>query len=195
MGTVKSALEIALEKADKIGTLSAEEKERMKAEEKVTGILRDLYQGRIDANGLWQQLKGVTPPLLKMAQVNIIDTLGLGGIMEDFVLKKQAILAVETLKEKPDTAMIESGLHALEQLKTEFEEMKEQVAKDLQKEVEQNPRMRMQPVTMPDGRTVMQVTASVDEAVKTRLDEYLSEHEGQYNNEFLRIIGAVKDAF
>ena len=72
--------------------------------------------------------------------------------------------------------MIESGLHALEQLKKEFEEMKEQVAKDLQKEVEQNPRMRMQPVTMPDGRTVMQVTASVDEAVKTRLDEYLSEH-------------------
>ena len=195
MGTVKSALEIALEKADKIGSLSAEEKERMKAEENVMGILRDLYQGRTDANGLWQRLKGVTPSLLKMAQVNIIDTLGLGGIMEDFFLKKQAILAVETLKEKPDTAMIESGLHALEQLKKEFEEMKEQVAKDLQKEVEQNPRMRMQPVTMPDGRTVMQVTASVDEAVKTRLDEYLSEHEGQYNNEFLRIIGAVKDAF
>ena len=195
MGTVKSALEIALEKADKIGSLSAEEKERMKAEENVMGILRDLYQGRTDANGLWQRLKGVTPSLLKMAQVNIIDTLGLGGIMEDFFLKKQAILAVETLKEKPDTAMIESGLHALEQLKKEFEEMKEQVAKDLQKEVEQNPRMRMQPVTMPDGRTVMQVTASVDEAVKTRLDEYLSEHEGQYNNDFLRIIGAVKDAF
>jgi hypothetical protein len=195
MGTVKSALEIALEKADKIGSLSAEEKERMKAEENVTGILRDLYQGRIDANGLWQRLKGVTPPLLKMAQVNIIDTLGLGGIIEDFLLKKQAILAVETLKEKPDTAMIESGLHALQQLKKEFEEMKEQVAEDLKKEVERNPKLRMQPVKMGDGRTVMQVTASVDEAVKTHLDEYLSEHEGRYNEEFLRIIGAVKEAF
>ena len=194
MGTVKSALEIALEKADKIGSLSAEEKERMKAEENVTGILKDLYQGRIDANGLWQRLKGVTPPLLKMAQVNIVDTLGLGGIIEDFLMKKQALLAVESLKEKPNTAMIESGLHALEQLKREYEEMKEQVAEDLQKEVEQNPRMRMQPVKMPDGRTVMQLTASVDEAVKARLDEYLSEHEGRYNDEFRRIIGAVKDA-
>ena len=90
MGTVKSALEIALEKADKIGSLSAEEKERMKAEENVMGILRDLYQGRTDANGLWQRLKGVTPSLLKMAQVNIIDTLGLGGIMEDIFLKSRS---------------------------------------------------------------------------------------------------------
>ena len=194
MGTVKSALEIALEKAEKIGPLSAEEKEQMEAEENVTGILRDLYQGKIDANGLWQRLKGATPPLLNMAQVNIIDTLGLNGIMEDFLMKKQAILAVETLKENPNTAMIESGLQALEQLKKEFEAMKEQVSEDLQKEVEQNPRMRMQPVKMADGRTVMQVTASVDEAVQARLDEYLSEHESQYNHEFLRIIGAVKDA-
>ena len=194
MGTVKSALEIALEKAEKIGPLSAEEKEQMAAEENVTGILRDLYQGRIDANGLWQRLKGATHPLLKMAQVNIIDTLGLNGIMEDFLMKKQAVLAVETLKETPNTAMIESGLQAMEQLKKEFEAMKEQVSEDLQKEVEQNPRMRMQPVKMADGRTVMQVTASVDEAVQARLDEYLSEHESRYNQEFLRIIGAVKDA-
>jgi hypothetical protein len=194
MGTVKSALEIALEKADKIGSLSAEEKERMKAEENVTDILRELYQRRIDANGLWQRLKGFTPPLLKMVQGNIIDTLGLGGIMEDFLMKKQAVLAVETLKEKPNTAVIEGGLNNLEQLKREFEEMKGQVAEDLQKEVERDPRMRMQPVKMPDGRTVMQVTASVDEAVKTRLDEYLAEHEGRYNEEFLRVIEAVKDA-
>jgi len=195
MGTVKSALEIALEKADKIGSLSAEEKERLKEEEHVTGILRELYQGRIDANGLWQRLKGVNPPLLKMAQVNIIDTLGLGGFMEDFLMKKQALLAVETLKEKPNTAVIESGLNTAESLKREFEEMKEEVAEDLKKEIERNPKLRMQPVKMGDGRTVMQVTASVDEAVKTRLDEYLSEHEGQYNNDFFRIIGAVKDAF
>jgi hypothetical protein len=195
MGTVKSALEIALEKADKIGSLSEEEKERLKEEAHVTGILRELYQGRIDANGLWKKLKGVTPALLKMAQVNIIDTLGLGGFMEDFLMKKQAIVAVETLKEKPNTAIIESGLHALEQLKKEFEEMKEEVAEDLKKEIERNPKLRMQPVKMGDGRTVMQVTASVDEAVKTRLDEYLSEHEGQYNDEFFRIIRAVKDAF
>jgi hypothetical protein len=195
MGTVKSALEIALEKADKMGSLSAEEKERLKEEENVMGILRELYQRRLDANGLWQRLKGLTPPLLKMAQVNIIDTLGLNGLLEDFLMKKQAVLAVETLKEKPNTAMIESGLHALESLKREFEDMKTQVADDLKKEVEKNPRMRMQPVKMGDGRTVMQVTASVDEAVKTRLDEYLSEHEGRYNDEFLRITGAMKEAF
>lgn len=195
MGTVKSALEIALEKADKIGSLSAEEKERLKAEENVAGILRALYQGKIDANGLWQQLKGVDPSLLKMAQMNMMDTLGLGGIMEDFLVKKKAVLAIETLKESPNTAMIESGLHTLEGLKKEFEEMKDQIADDLKKEIEKNPRLRMQPVKTGDGRTVMQVTASVDEAVKARLDEYLSEHEERYSEEFFRVLEAVKDAF
>ena len=195
MGTVKSALEIALEKADKIGSLTSEEKKRLKEEEQVTGILKELYQGRIDANGLWQRLKGVSPQLLKMAQVNIIDTLGLGGFIEDFLMKKQALLAIESLKQKPNTAVIESGLNSIEGLKREFEEMKDQIEDDLKKEVERNPRLRMQPVKTGDGRTVMQVTASVDEAVKTRLDEYLSEHEGQYNDEFFRIIKTVKEAF
>jgi len=55
MANVKSALEIALEKADKIGVLSTEEKELMKDEGKITETLREFYLGKIDPNGLWQR--------------------------------------------------------------------------------------------------------------------------------------------
>ena len=74
MGRVKSALEIALEKADKVGVLSPEEKERMQDEGKIAEILKDFFQGRIDSNSLWQKLRGSKPSVLRMAQTTLIDS-------------------------------------------------------------------------------------------------------------------------
>jgi predicted CopG family antitoxin len=192
MGKVKSAFEIAMEKAAKIGTLSLEEKEKIKDEEKVIAILKEFYQGWLDSNTLWQRLKGSNPSLLTMAQINVIDSLSLGTSQEEFQIRKQGILAAETLKENPNTAMIESGLHAIETLQKEYQEMKEQVAADLKRQVEKNPQLRMRPVTTPDGRAVMQMTVSVDEAVKARLVDYLLEHEKQYNQAFSEVIEELK---
>lgn len=58
----------------------------------------------------------------------MIDSLSLGTSQEEFQIRKQGILAVKTLKENPNTAMIESGLHAIETLQKEYGEMEEQVA-------------------------------------------------------------------
>lgn len=51
----------------------------------------------------------------------------------------------------------------------------------------------MQPVRTPDGRTVMQMSVSVDEAVKLKLADYLAEHEKQYNMEFAGLIQQLKE--
>ena len=193
MGKVKSALEIALEKADKIGTLSLEEKEKIREEEKVASIMKDYYQGKIDSNALWQQLKESKPALLKMVQLNLIDTISLGSSDEETEIRKKGILAVESLKENQRTPFIDSALHAIEDLRKEFEEMKERIAEDLKRQIEMHPQLRMQPVRSPDGRTVMQMSLSVDEAVKSKLADYLAEHEKQYNMEFAGIIQQLKE--
>ena len=194
MGKVKSALEIALEKADKLGALSIEEKEKIRDEEKIRAILGDFYQGKLDANSLWQRLKGIKPSLLPTVQIYLIDALGLGNSQEEFQMRKQGILGVETLKEKPKTAEIESGLRSIETLHKEYQEMKEKVLADLKRQIEQNPQLRMRPVTTPNGRTVMQMAVSVDEAVKARLADLLSEHEKQYNQAFSEVIEELKEA-
>jgi len=193
MGKVKNAFEIAMEKAAKISSLSLEEKEKIKDEEKVMAILKEFYQGRLDSNTLWQRLKGSKPSLLTMAQINVIDSLSLGTSQEEFQTRKQGILAVETLKENPNTAMIESELHAIETLQKKYEEMKEQVAADLKRQIEMNPQLRVRPVTTPDGRAVMQMTVSVDEAVKAQLTDYLLEHEKKYNQAFYQVIEELKE--
>ena len=64
---------------------------------------------------------------------------------------------------------------------------------DLKRQIETHPQLRMQPVRTPDGRTVRQMTLSVDEAVKARLGEYLSEQEKQYNEEFSGIIRDLEE--
>ncbi len=193
MAKVKSALEIALEKAGKIGGLSEEEKEKIKEEEKVISILKEFYQGRLDSNGLWERLKGSKPSLLRKVQMNLIDSLGLGNAHEELIMKKTGILAVETLKKDPNTAVIESGLNSIEELQRDYEETKERIIEDLKKQIEINPQLRMQPVRMPDGKTAMQMKVSVDEAVKARLSDYLSEHEEQYSGEFAGIIEELKE--
>jgi len=193
MGKVKSAFEIAMEKAGSIGVLSEEEKERMRDEEKVISILKEFYNRRIDSNGLWKQLQGSKASLLRMAQMNIIKSLGLGNATEELENRMHGILAIETLKKKPNTAMIESALRAVRDLQRDYEGMKERVMEDLKRQIEMHPQLRMQPVRTPDGRTVRQMTLSVDEAVKARLGEYLTEQEKQYNEEFSGIIRELED--
>jgi hypothetical protein len=194
MGKVKSALEIALEKAEQFGALSNEEKEKLKEEEDVKAILREFFQGRIDSSGLWKRLKDVKRPLLGTAQMQLIESLGLGNAQIELQRKKEGILAVETLKEKPKTALIESTLNALEALMKEYDLMKKDLLDDLRRQIEANPQMRMQPVKTQDGKTVMKLTASVDETAQARFAEVLSAHEAEFSSEFAVLIEELKEA-
>ena len=194
MGKVKSALEIALERAEQFGALSNEEKEKIKEEDAVKAILGEFFQGRIDSNGLWQRMKDVKRPLLGTAQMQLIDSLGLGNAQIELQRKKEGILAIETLKEKPKTALIESTLNAIEGLVKEYDQMKKTLLDDLRKQIEANPQLRMQPVKTPDGKTVMKLTASVDEAAQARFAEVLSAHDAEFSNEFSVLIEELKEA-
>jgi hypothetical protein len=194
MGKVKSALEIALERAQSVGRLTNEEKEVLKDEEAVRAILGEFFLGKIDANGLWQKLKSVKRSLLRTAQMHLVDSLGLGNAAIELQTKKEGILAVETLKEKPKTAMKESALREIEALIRDFDQMKKNLLDDLRKQIEANPQWRMQPVKMPNGKTVMKLAASVDEAAQARFAEVLSAHEAEYSNDFSVLIGELRKA-
>jgi hypothetical protein len=193
MAKVKSALEIALEKAGNIATLTKEEKERVREEERLMSMLREFYQGKFDSDGLWQRLKGSTPTILREAQLNLINTFGIGISPEDLQERKQAILAVETLKERQNTAVIEADLNSIEALLREYQDMKEKAVEDLKRQMEMQPQLRMRPVKTPDGKTVMQMMVSVDEAVKVRLSEFLAGQEEHFNEEFSALIADLKE--
>jgi len=193
MANVKSALEIALEKAGKISALTHEERERVQDEERLLSLLGDFYKGRFDASELWKRMKGSKPSTLRFAQMNLINTFSIGITPEDFQSRKQAILAIETLKERQHTAVIESDLNSIEAVLGEYQGMKDKAVEDIRRQMEMHPQLRMQPVRTPDGKRVMQMMVSVDEAVKVRLSEFLSEQEEHFNEEFSALITDLKN--
>lgn len=192
MGKIKSALEKAMEKAAEIGGLTEEEKEKIRNQERLKLLLADFYKGQIDRNGLWQKLKGSSASMLKDAQLYLIDSMGLASTEEEFKVRKDGILAIETLKEKQKLPIIESILDSIELLQKEYREIKEDVYKELREAMERNPQLRLQPVRTPDGRTVFQAALSVDEAIQTRMSEFLSEHEEAYSTKFNKVIEKLK---
>ena len=118
--------------------------------------------------------------------------MSINSLLEQMESRQKGILAIETLKDQQNTVVIESSLKALAVIMKEYEEVKAKVAADLRKHVESNPQLRMKPVRTPDGKTIMQMAVTVDEAVKAKMDEFLSEHEEQYINEFAGIIEELK---
>lgn len=192
MGKIKSAFEKAMEKAAEIGGLTQEEKEKIRNQEKLKLLLAEFYKGEIDRDGLWQKLKGSSLSMLKDAQLYLIDSIGLASTEEEFRMRKDGILAIETLKEKQKLPIIENILDSIGLLQKEYKEIKENVYKELREAMERNPQLRLQPVRTPDGRTVFQAALSVDEAIQTRMSEFLSEHEELYSEKFTKIIERLK---
>jgi hypothetical protein len=192
MGKIKSAFEKAMEKVAEIGEFTQEEKEKIKDHEKLKRLLSEFYKGQIDRNGLWQQLKGSNLLLLKDAQKNLIDSIGLASTEEEFKIRKNGILAIETLKEKQKVSIIENILNSIEMLQNEYKRIRENAFNELREAMEKNPQLRLQPIRTPDGRTVYQAALSVDEAVHTRMAEFLSEHEEVYSLKLNKIIEKLK---
>lgn len=192
MGIVKSAFEKAMEKIDAVEALTPEEREQIKDGETVKSVLAAFYKGELTSDALWERLKGSRHALLVEAQKSMADSLRMGILQEDFQLRRQGILAIEALKEKKNLAAIENVLNMLEKMLRELKQVKEQAAHEMRAAVEQNPQMRMRPVRTPDGRTVLQPSLSVDEAVQERLAQFLEENEKRYEEMFSGAIERLK---
>jgi hypothetical protein len=192
MGNVKSALEKAMEKIEAVEALTPGEKEELREQEKIRPVLATFYRGELKKDELWEKLKGFKPALLREAQRNMADSLRLGILQDEFQRRKDGILAIEALKAKQNAAAIEDLINAIEKMRREFRQMKEQAVEEMRAAVEQNPQMRMRPVRTADGRTVLQPALSVDEAVKERLAQFLEENERRYEEMFSRGVERLK---
>jgi hypothetical protein len=176
---------IARERLAKIGELTREEKEKMVDSEKVNSLLSEFYQGQIDPESLWKRLREEgNPSLLREAQVRLVDSLSFGSTPAELQRKRDAILAIETLKEEQNTSIIELNLNLMEDLQKRHRAEIEQAYNSIRAEVERNPRLRVKQVQQ--GQNTMVVQLTVDEAIKQlpQWQDFLSNQEKRYSQEF-----------
>ncbi len=193
MTRLKSSLEIAMEKATKISKLTPEEKNKIKAEEKIKSLLAKFYKGDLNPNDLWQKLKGSKPPVLKEAQLFLINSLSFKNSQYEFKLRKDGILAIETLKEVQHISIVESILNEIILLQKEYLKIKENVVSKLKAEIEKNPQSRIKAIKQ--GEKIIVMHLSMEEALNEnpQWKKFLTKHEEEYNQKFRNIIEKLRE--
>lgn len=185
---IKSSLEIAMEKVKKTNKLTPEEKEKIKAEEKIRSLLAKYYKGQITSNDLWQKLKGNKPSVLREAQSILINSLSLENSTDEYQTRKDAILAIETLKEDQNTSSIESTLNEISLLKKEYQKKKEEVENILKKEIAKNSKARIKTIRQGDKLAIIQLSAEEALQESPQWKDFITKHEEEYNKNFKSIV-------
>jgi hypothetical protein len=184
---------IAREKLAQIGELTSKEKEKMVDSGKVDSLLSEFYQGQIDPESLWKRLKEEgKPPLLREAQMKLIDSISFGRTSAELQRKREGILAIETIKEEQNTSIVELNLNLVEDLQKRYRAEIDQAYNGIRAEVEGNPQLRVKQVQQ--GQSTMLVQLSVDEAIKQlpQWRDFLSDHEKRYSQEFAKVTEKLK---
>jgi hypothetical protein len=189
---IRTALEIAMEKASMIEDLSPEEKESLENRKKMEPVMVNFYGGKIKPEELWNKIIGEKQSLYREIQSNLIDSLKFKLIPEEFQRRKKAILAVETLKKEPEISPIEQDLNVLENLLKMSSEEKKHVFNEFKKAIEKNPQARMKVVEQGEAKIAMKLP--VEEAIlqNPQWKQFLMEFEQKYEQEFTRITEKIK---
>jgi hypothetical protein len=184
---IKTAIEIAMEKAAMLDELSEQEKEEIKNKKVLDPIMADFYRGNADSEKLWTKLKDKAPSLLKTAQLNLINSLKFGLDPEELKRRSKAIIAVETLKKEQKTPAIQQGLHLLENMQKKADSEREQVFNEFKKAIENNPQSRARVVEQ-GGQKIM-LNLSVEEAIiqNPQWKQFIADFEKNHENEFARV--------
>jgi len=189
---IKTAIEIAMEKAALLDDLSDEEKEEIENRKKLEPVMSGFYKNMINPEDLWNKLKGEKQSLFKMAQLNLIDSLKFN--LENSELKRRikAIIAVESLKKDQKTSAIQQSLSSIESLIKRAEAEKSQVQDQFRKAVENNPQARNRVIEQGGAKMVLKL--SVEEAIlqNPQWKQFISEFESRNQEEFSSIIEQVK---
>lgn len=193
MGRLKSAYEIAMERAAKINGIQTKEEILLEKRERLKPLLAKFYREKIDAEELWRQLNNEEDmEVLVGAQVMLIDSIGLKITEEQLKKRKEGLLAIETLKKENNSSVLEQYLNQISAVKEQYEQERERI-REMIEEAVQNAERQLKPVRTPDGRIAMRMEQSIDEDTQERLKNALSQLEVQSGQLLNQLLKELKD--
>lgn len=192
MERIKSAYEIAMEKAKEISEDTAVDEAKLSHREEVKPLLARFYNEDIDVDKLWEKLQNKEEALLREAQIMIIESLGLRTSEKEFKKRQKAILGIEQLKEEGQTSRIENNLQKVRQLQQRHSNDRARIEEQLEREMN-NADMQLKQVQTDDGRTVMKMEPGVDRQTQQKFKKAMSQTEAQYGERFNMLIEDIKN--
>ncbi len=193
MKRLKTAYEIALERAKSLdGDLSKEEKSLF-LREKLKPLLADFYRSKIGPEDLWQELKKEEDQdLCREAQLMLLRSMGLQTTAEDLQRRKEGILAVESLLGGEKSSLIEQVIEEIREVQENYRSRLEDYRKFYEKALK-NAGMKMNPVRTRDGQVVMQLQRELDGLTEERLEKSLQELEKQSSQKISDLVKELEE--
>lgn len=193
MKRLKTAYEIALERAKSLdGDLSKEEKSLF-LREKLKPLLADFYRSKIGPEDLWQELKKEEDQdLCREVQLMLLRSMGLQTTAEDLQRRKEGILAVESLLGGEKSPLIEQVIEEIREVQENYRSRLEDYRKFYEKALK-NAGMKMKPVRTRDGQVVMQLQRELDGLTEERLEKSLQELEKQSSQKISDLVKELEE--
>jgi hypothetical protein len=189
---IRSAVEIAMEKAAALDDLSEDEKEEIRNKKKLNPIMANFYRSRMKPDKLWEKFKNEDESMLRLAQINLLDSLKFGIDSIEVQRRAKAIIAIESLKKEQNTGSLQEELKKLEVLGEKAENEKKQVYSDLKTKIENDPKARTKVVEQGGAKIMLKLTVEDAIAQNPQWKQYLREYGNRYGNTFNSVIEKVK---
>ena len=189
---IRTAIEIAMEKAEKLTALSKKEKEQISINKKIEPILARFFKGDLDPESLWKELREEKKPLLVQFQLKLVETITISLPQKELKRRKNAVLALEHLKKNSNTVYVEELLNSLEDMSIRYLKEKEDFYSQLKAHIENNPKLLLRQID--SGGKKMAVRLSVEEAINQSRDwnDFISEYEKRYLSDFSSCVSEIK---
>jgi ribosomal protein S13 len=188
---------LAKERLAKIGTLSQEERERIRQSSELDSMLSQYFKGDLSSEDLWKELKSLkeqsNESIVKEAQSKLVDTVRLQMSRADFEQHRSAILALETIKGEGKYSSLELVFSSIEALRHKYTQTKEQAYEQLKGAVERQLQAVAQQA-MKQGMNI-DVESSVDANIKNspQWKDFISKHEESCGEMFNSYIAKLRE--
>lgn len=190
---MKSAYEKAMERADEIYGESDKDVNSLEIREELKKIMAPFFKGDMDAEGLWHQLETKDENYLKEAQLMLIESIGLRNSSEQIKRRKEAVVAVESLKESGNSTFFEKQFTQAQSLKQQYQTQKKQLDEQVKQHLEQaqSQGQGQNPLAAAQNRNA-DGQNGMNAQMRQQLAQKVSEFQEGYNKRFNKLIEKMK---
>lgn len=189
---MKSAYEKAMERADEVYGKSDSDHNSLEIREELKDIMAPFFKEEMDAEALWHKLEAKDDSYLKEAQLMLIESIGLRNSSEQIKRRKEAVVAVESLKESGSTTFFEKQFTQAQSLQQQYQTQKKQLDEQVKQHLEQAQSQQGQNplAAMQGGNSEGQ--NGMNAQMKQQLAQKVSEFQQGYNKRFNKLIEKMK---
>jgi hypothetical protein len=188
---MKSAYEIAMERADEVYRKSDKDLNSLELREELKEIMAPFFKGEMDAEALWHELENKEDEYLKEAQLMLIESIGLRNSSEQIKRRKEAVVAVESLKESGNTTFFEKQFTQAQSLQQQYQTQKKQLDEQVKQHLEQAQQGQSQnPLAAAQNGSEGQ--NGMNAQMKQQLAQKVSEFQEGFNKRFNKLIEKMK---